>query len=143
MEDIIERIGERVATEESVVGRNWKYWLGWLLGILPSMLLFFSAYSKFAQPEPGFAEGLKHLGWDANVMKTLGFVEIGSTLLYLIPQTALIGAVLLAAYLGGAVATHVRIGDPFFAPVLVGVLIWAGLWLREPRLRALTSLKSV
>lgn len=127
--------------EKQIAPRNWKYWLGWVLGILPSLLLFTSAYFKFAQPEPGFAEGLQHMGWDANTMKTLGFVEIGSTVLYLIPQTAVFGAVLLAAYLGGAVATHVRVGDPFIAPIIAGFLIWIGLWLREPRLRALTPFR--
>jgi hypothetical protein len=139
MEDIII---ERIAIKESVVaGRKWKYWLGWVLSILPSLLLFMSAFFKFTQPA-GFEEGLKQMGWDANTMRTLGFVEIGSTIIYLIPRTAVFGAVLLAAYLGGAVATHVRVGDPFIAPVLVGVLIWVGLWLREPGLRTLTPVRS-
>ena len=138
MEDIIV---ERMAIEKSVAGWNWKYWLGWALGILPSLLLLTSAYFKFAQPA-GFDESLKQMGWDAGTMRALGFVEIGSTIIYLIPRTAVFGAVLLAAYLGGAVATHVRVGDPFFAPVITGVLVWIGLWLREPRLRALTPLRS-
>lgn len=127
---------------ENKVKKNWKYWLGWVLGILPSALLFVSAASKFLRPEPQTSEGLLHLGWNGDVMPVLGGIEIASTILYLVPQTSLFGAVLLAGYLGGATAAHVRIGDPFFAPVLAGVLVWTGLWLREPRLRALTPLRS-
>ena len=83
------------------------------------------------QPGKEFADGLEHLGWTSNAMFNLGFVELACVLVYLIPRTSVIGAVLLTAYLGGAVATHVRIGDPFWAPILVGVLIWGGLWMRD------------
>lgn len=75
-------------------------------------------------------------------MYKLGFVEIGCVVIYLIPRTSILGAVLLAAYLGGAVATHVRVGDPFWAPILCGVALWLGLWLREPRLKALVPFRS-
>ena len=81
------------------------------------------------------------MGWTADTMFKLGFVEIGCAVLYLIPRTSVIGAILLTGYLGGAVATHVRIGDPSFVTALIlGVLIWLGLWLRDPRLKAMLPL---
>jgi hypothetical protein len=71
----------------------------------------------------------------------IGLLELLCAVLYLVPQTALLGAVLLTGYLGGAVATHLRIGEPFVLPLVLGVLIWAGLWLRDPRLRGLLPLR--
>jgi hypothetical protein len=71
----------------------------------------------------------------------IGVVEIGCTIVYLIPRTAILGAILLTGYLGGAILTHLRIGDPSWVmPLLLGVVLWGGLWLRDPRLRALTPL---
>jgi hypothetical protein len=83
------------------------------------------------------------LGWpaDAATWRALGVVLITSALLYAYPRTALLGAILITAYLGGAVATHVRVGSPLFSHVLfgvyLGIALWAGLWLRNPRIRAL------
>ena len=117
------------------------FWLGWVLSILPCLLLIMSASMKFIRPA-GFDEGLQHMGWTADKMTVIGIVEFACTALYLIPKTAVLGAILLAAYLGGAVATHVRVGDPFMVPVLVGVVLWLGLWLRDARLRELLPLRS-
>jgi Mn2+/Fe2+ NRAMP family transporter len=73
----------------------------------------------------------------------IGILEIACTVIYVIPRTSVLGAILLTGYLGGATATHVRIGDPsFFGPVIFGVLVWLGLWLRDARLRALLPLRS-
>jgi hypothetical protein len=89
---------------------------------------------------------MAQLGWpsDLPMARLLGALTVGATLLYLVPRTAVLGALLLTAYLGGAVATHVRIGNPLFSHVLfgvyLGVMLWAGLWLRDPRLRALLPL---
>ena len=114
---------------------------GWIISILPVLLLLFSATFKFLQPGDEFKKGLEQMGWTADTMFKLGFVEIGCAVLYLIPRTAVIGAILLTGYLGGAVATHVRIGDPsFVTAVILGVLIWLGLWLRDPRLKAVLPL---
>ena len=83
------------------------------------------------------------LGWpnDAATARTLGILMLGAVLLYAYPPTALLGAILITGYLGGAVATHARIGSPLpthtLFGVYIGVLAWAGLWLRDPRLRAL------
>ena len=85
------------------------------------------------------------LGWPGEMGLPLGVILAVCTVLYVVPQTAVLGAVLLTAYLGGAVATHVRIGSPLFSHVLfgvyIGVMMWGGLWLREPRLRALFPLR--
>jgi len=122
-------------------GRGKLFWIGWIVSILPCLLLLMSAAMKFIKPA-GFDEGLQHMGWTADRMATIGVVEIACVILYLIPKTAVLGAILLAAYLGGAVATHVRVGDPFIAPVLAGIFLWLGLWLRDARLRELLPLRS-
>jgi hypothetical protein len=89
---------------------------------------------------PSLDEGFKHLGWPVTAALGLGVVELLSVVCYLIPRTAVLGAVLLTGYLGGAIATHARLGEPFVAPIILGVVVWAGLWLRDPRLRALLPL---
>ena len=115
---------------------------GWVISILPVLLLFMSASFKFIQPGKEFADGLEHMGWSADTIFKLGFVEIACAVIYLIPRTSILGAILLTAYMGGAVATHVRIGDPFYTQILVGVFIWLGLWLRDPRIKALIPFRS-
>lgn len=111
-------------------------WGGRILSILPCLLLLMSGSMKFIRP-PGFDEGLAHMGWTADKMTYLGIVEIACVVIYLIPRTAVIGAILLTAYMGGAIATHVRVGDPFWVQILVGMAFWGGLWLRDPRLKQL------
>ena len=78
---------------------------------------------------------------DSRVVRPLFFVELACVLLYVIPQTAVLGAILLTGYLGGAVATHVRAGEPFWFPIIFGILIWLGLVLRDARIRALVPLR--
>jgi hypothetical protein len=90
--------------------------------------------SHSAQLVPQFVD---KFGYRESSLGTIGAVELLCTVLYAIPQTSVLGAVLLTGYLGGAVATHVRVGDPFVAPLVLGVLVWAGLFLRDARLRAL------
>jgi hypothetical protein len=86
-------------------------------------------------------EGMTQYGYSAGAGRPLLIVQIISVVLYLIPQTAVLGAILLTAYLGRAVATHVRAGEPFWFPIVFGVLVWLGLVLRESRLRALLPLR--
>jgi hypothetical protein len=84
------------------------------------------------------------LGFPESVIVGLGIVLLACVILYVIPGTSILGAILLTGYLGGAVASHVRVGDPLFShvlfPVYLGVLVWGGLFLREPRLRQLMPL---
>ena len=117
-------------------------WTGRILSLLPALLLLFSASMKFAQPKEAM-EGFAHLGWPIHLAIPLGIVESACTILYLVPRTSVLGAVLLTGYLGGAVAAHVRLDErDFFTPAAVGVVVWLGLYLRDPRLRALLPLRS-
>ena len=112
---------------------------GYIMSTLPVLMLVMSAVMKIAQTAEvvkGFAD------WPAGSAVAIGILELVCTALYLIPRTAVLGAILLAAYLGGATAVTVRMGLNFTLPVVFGVMIWGGLWLREPRLRALIPLKS-
>ena len=119
---------------------NKMLWAGRILSTLPVLMLLMSATMKFAQP-PDVAKGFEHLGWPLGLALVLGIVELGCTILYVVPQTSVLGAILLTGYLGGATATHVRVGDAFVAPIVLGVLVWGGLFLRDPRIRALIPLR--
>ncbi len=120
-----------------------KYLLaGWIISALPVLMLLFSASMKFMKP-PSALEGFDHLGYGRHLALPLGILETAVALIYLFPRTAFLGAILMTGYLGGATASHVRIGEAvFFMPVLLGVLAWIGLYLRDPRLRALVPLRS-
>jgi hypothetical protein len=109
-------------------------WTGRVISLLPILALTMSAIMKF-RGGPDLEKGLKELGWPLNLAVTLGIIEISCTILYAIPYTAVLGAILLTGYLGGATATHVRAEDPnWFGPVIVGILLWLGLLLRDRRL---------
>jgi hypothetical protein len=116
-------------------------WAGRIVGALPVLMLLFSGVMKLVKP-PAVSEGFVHLGYPDSLALGLGIVELACTVLYIIPRTAVLGAILLTGYLGGAVATHLRIGEPFIGPFIFGVLLWAGLYLRDRRLRALIPLRS-
>ena len=120
-------------------------WTGRILSGLPALFLLADSVGKFVKPAP-VVEGTVRLGYSEGVILPLGVVLLACTVLYVIPRTSVLGAILLTGYLGGAVATHVRVGDPLFThvlfPVYFGVLLWAGLFLRDHRLRALIPLRS-
>ncbi len=116
-------------------------WVGRVLSILASLLLLFSAAMKF-KGGPDVAEGFAHLGLPERMRIPLGILELTCTVIYLIPRTAVLGAVLLAGYLGGVICTHWRVGDPIIIPVALGGVIWLGLYLREDRLRQLIPWRS-
>jgi hypothetical protein len=111
-------------------------WAGYIVSALPVLALLFSAAMKIANQE-FVVEEFGRLGYKDSVVVTIGIIELACTLLYIAPQTAVLGAILLTGYLGGATATHVRLAEAFAGPVVMGILIWLGLYLREPRLRAL------
>ena len=115
-------------------------WSGRIISAIPALMLLFSGVLKLIKPAPVTKEFIR-LGYADRHALGIGVLEIACTILYLIPRTAVLGAILLAAYLGGATATHVRVGDPFYGPVIVGVLVWLGLYLRDARVRALVPLK--
>ncbi len=116
-------------------------WAGRIISALPVLMLLFSGVVKLMKPAAVVQE-FTRLGYAESQALGIGILEIACTIVYLIPRTSVLGAILLTGYLGGATATHVRIGDPFFAPVVVGALVWLGLFLRDGRLRALLPLRS-
>ena len=116
-------------------------WGGRVASALPALMLLASGVMKLLKPA-AVVEGFTHLGWDERLALGLGVVELACTVIYLIPPTAVLGAVLLTGYLGGAIATHVRIGEPYYTQFGLGVLVWLGLYLRDARLRALLPLRS-
>jgi hypothetical protein len=119
-------------------------WAGRIVSWLPGLFLLLDGVAKLFKPAP-VIEGTLKLGYSESVIIPLGIVLIVCTVLYLIPRTAVLGAILLTGYLGGAVATHVRAADGIFPVVFAvtfGVLLWLGLYLREARLRELVPLRS-
>lgn len=115
-----------------------------IVGLI-TVLLLADAVGKLLKPQ-AVVEGTVALGWPESVIIPLGIVLLISTLLYAFPATSILGAILLTGYLGGAVATHVRVGDPLFThilfPVYLGVFVWGGLWLRDDRLKTLLPLRN-
>lgn len=118
------------------------FYTGWVLSILAGLALLASSIFKFMPPMNAEAEqGLQHIGWRADQLGTLGILEIASAVLYLIPQTAVIGAILITGYMGGAIATHLRVGDPVVVQAIIPIVAWLGLWLRDGRLREILPLR--
>ncbi|MFG0306681.1 MAG: DoxX family protein [Phycisphaerales bacterium JB040] len=115
---------------------------GWVAALPPVGMLAMSGAMKLAggeQVEQGFAD----LGWPSSLAPALGIVELVCVALYLLPKTAVLGAILITGYLGGATSAHARLEEVELAvPVLLGVLAWVSLWLRDPRVRALAPLRS-
>lgn len=105
---------------------------GWILSILISaFLIFASASGKFFDWE-GKQEMLQHLGFTEELLTQIGVLEVVIALLFLIPRTGFLGAILLTGYLGGATVTHVRVAEPFYMPIIIGVLIWMAYGFRRP-----------
>jgi hypothetical protein len=115
---------------------------GWILTALTAMALAASATGKLM----GAAQVKEMMGgkfgYPPGSIGVLGAVELACAILFVFPRTSVLGAILVTGYLGGATATHVRAGDPFLAPVMLGVVAWGGLFLRDARLRALLPFRS-
>jgi hypothetical protein len=113
---------------------------GWILSGIVILFLLFDSFGKFAKPE-AVVQGTTQLGYPASLITPIGIILLVCTLLYAFPRTALLGAVLLTGYLGGAVATHFRVGNPLFShvlfPIYLAILLWLGLYLRSSRLKRL------
>ena len=115
--------------------------VGWIIGIVAVAFLVMTGVMKLVRPDL-FVVGFTRFGYDQSVVLPLGVVQLVCTVLYLFPRTAVLGAVLLTGYMGGAIATHLRVGDPYFVQLGIGVLLWLGLYLRDRRIRALLPLRS-
>ncbi len=116
------------------------FWAGVVVSALPALVLLASGVAKLAaSPKP---EDLAPIGWTVDKMLPLAIVELVCVILYLIPRTAVLGAILITGYMGGAIAAHVRINDYFVVQALIGVLTWLGLYLRDARVRQLIPLRA-
>ena len=115
---------------------RWQIVTGWVLSGILAVPFLPSAFFKIAQPGGFLEEWTKN--YPAGAARPLGIIELTMFVLYLIPKTRYLGGLIMLAYLGGAVATHVHVGDGlFFVPIIVGVIAWLGLFLRDRKLRAL------
>jgi hypothetical protein len=123
---------------------KWMQWAGWGMTGLMIAFLLFDSVSKLVL-EHHVVEATTKIGYPLDVIRPLGLICLVCTILYAIPRTSVLGAILLTGYLGGAIASKVRIEDPLFSSVLFGlyfgILVWGGLYLRDERLRALIPLR--
>jgi hypothetical protein len=132
------------AVGQSVSISNRAIWAGRAMSSLVIFFMLLDGGMKLV-PMDVVLKASEPLGIPGSLARTLGALTIGCTLLYALPRTAVLGAILLTGYLGGAIATHLRVGDPLFTHVLfgayLGLLVWGGLYLRDSRLRALIPLQ--
>ncbi len=123
-------------------GTPWMLWTGWVLSLWPAFVVITSATWKLTH-NPPYVHEFVRIGWPDSALSGLALLQLGCLALYLIPPTAVLGAVLLTGYLGGAIAAYVRIGEPYpvLVPLSTSLIAWAGIYLREERLRALLPLR--
>jgi hypothetical protein len=121
-------------------------WTGRIMSAIPVLFLLFDSIIKFTKI-PAVLEAFTQLGYPVSLAPVIGTLELILLILYVIPRTSILGAILFTGHLGGAIASHVRVGDPLFShvlfPIYVGLLLWGGLYFRDERLRALIPLRSV
>lgn len=122
--------------------RGAMFWAGWVLTVLLSLMLAMGGLMNVTRSQTAI-DGLKQHGYSPGVLVPLGVVLLASVALYVFPRTAVLGAILLTGWLGGAVNTHVRAAEPWFMAVIFGVLVWLALYLRDARVRALVPMRSV
>jgi hypothetical protein len=139
----VEEKSVQSASQPAAVSKK-KLWAGRIISFLPVLFLLIDGVMKLMKPAV-VVQATVGLGYSERVILPLGVLLLSCTMLYTIPRTAILGAILLRGYLGGAVATNVRVGNPLFThilfPVYLGVLVWLGLYLRDDRLRALLPLR--
>jgi len=117
-------------------------WTGRVLSALVCFPFVMGAAMKLTQ-HPDIFKNLEHFGIPGTLVRTIGTLEIISVVLYLVPQTAVLGAIVLTGYLGGAIMTHLRLGEPVVMQPLLGAVAWLALWLRDKRLRELLPLRQL
>lgn len=120
---------------------KWMTVTSWVLTVPVVGLFLFSAFGKFTAGDDMVKMFTGHFGYPGGALLPIGVVEVLCVVLWLIPRTSVLGAVLLTGYMGGAIATHVRVGEPFVMQVLIGMVIWLTLFLRMPALRALLPIR--
>ncbi len=131
------------ATKPATTPSRGKLWTGRVLSAIPALLMI-NAVVMNVMRNPQAVEGTKHFGWGEESMITIAILAAVSVVLYLVPQTAVLGAIVMTGYFGGAIATHLRIHDPLWPMALVcGILTWLGLYLRDARLQELVPLRKL
>ncbi len=122
--------------------KPWMLWIGRVVSLWPVFVVLSSATWKLTR-NPWYVAEFGRIGWPTSSLTLLACLQLASIVLYLIPPTAILGAILLTGYLGGAIASYVRIGDPYpiLVPLSTSVIAWLGIYLREERLRALVPLR--
>lgn len=116
-------------------------WVGRVISGLIALLLTMSAVMKLVGGQ-AVMEGFTHMGLPDSLRVPLGLLEFSCVVIYLLPASSITGAILLTGYVGGAIVTHLRIGEPIFMQIALGLLVWLGLYLREQRLKALIPLRT-
>jgi hypothetical protein len=136
--------GTAVFIHDAPLVSSARRWTSLVITGLIALFMLFDAVMKFFTPQP-VAAAFVRIGWPIDLSVTLGGILLTSTILYLVPRTAILGAILLTGYLGGAVATNLRLHNPWFSntlfPVYFGILVWGALWLRDPQIQALIPLR--
>ena len=131
-------VGSKTSTSKGML------WTGWVISAIPVLMMGVMGAVMMVTSPNMVMDGMKKYGYPEYAARPIVLVEVACAVIYAIPQTAVLGAILLTGYLGGAVATHVRVGDPMFShglfPVYFGILLWWGLLLRDVRLRSLLPL---
>ena len=134
-----------VAATETFAEQKTRPWAGYVISALTILFLTADAVGKLIKPQ-AVITGTVELGYQESIIVPLGILLLACTILYAIPRTAVLGAILLTGYLGGTVATHARIGNPVFSHMLfgvyIGIFVWLGLYLRDARLRQLVPFTS-
>lgn len=115
-------------------------WIGRVLTALAGLLFLMSAVMKFMGGKQ-VDEGMAHLGLSESLILPLALLELACVVIYLIPQTAVLGAILLTGYTGGVILSHLRVGDPFIVPIILGIVVWLGVALRDARLWSLVPFR--
>ena len=116
-------------------------WVGRIISGLVSLAFLMSGVMKL-KGGPDLEKGIAPLGLSESMILPLAILELACVVIYMIPMTSVLGAILLTGYMGGAICTHWRVGDPFYTQIVRGVLVWLGLYLRESRLRKLIPLRT-
>jgi len=129
-------------TTKATAAKRWMYWIGWAVSLWPAFVVGMSATWKLTH-NAWYVKEFARIGWPGTALPLLAFLQLGSLVLFLIPQTAVLGAVLLTGYLGGAIASYTRIGEayPVLVPLSTSMIAWLGIWLRDERLRSLLPIR--
>jgi len=131
-----------VQAQESSRWEPWLVWTGRIVSVLPVLIVLISSRWKLTE-SPFYVREWGRIGWQVKDLPFIASLQLGAILLYVIPRTSVLGAILLTGYLGGAIASYVRIGAlyPPLLPLTTAMLAWLGIWLRDKRLRQLVPIR--